>query len=214
MGKPFDRGLTTSMEDTTRDLMEAFGANIGYTQSDEITLIWGNPFPIRGDDSTLIFSGKLQKLCSNLASYCTLSFFTRIVEYHSEALEEKPTFDCRLWQVPSMEVALSNIDWRRRDAIKNSISMAATCYFSHNSLLGVGSKKRKQMLADKGIIWEEYPGYFKEGTLLLKQEIKSELSEEEKERIPEPFREVADTLTRKVYRSISFKELIETLSVV
>lgn len=38
--KPYDKILSVSMENTTKDLVEEFGAVTGYTQSDEITLIF------------------------------------------------------------------------------------------------------------------------------------------------------------------------------
>jgi len=38
--KPFDKKFRNIMDGVTRFLMEEFGAVVGYTQSDEISLAW------------------------------------------------------------------------------------------------------------------------------------------------------------------------------
>jgi len=47
MRKPFDKILSKTMKKTTEDLVEKFGAVTGYTQSDEITLIFAPQFSIK-----------------------------------------------------------------------------------------------------------------------------------------------------------------------
>lgn len=42
--KPFDKVLSQSMVETTKDLVKHFGASIGYTQSDEISLVFPASF--------------------------------------------------------------------------------------------------------------------------------------------------------------------------
>jgi hypothetical protein len=37
-------------------------------------------------------------------------------------------------------------DWREKDAVKNSITMAASAYFSHKQLQGVNGLAKKEML--------------------------------------------------------------------
>jgi len=47
MKKPFDKVLSNTMEETTKDLVEKFGAVTGYTQSDEISLVFVPQFKER-----------------------------------------------------------------------------------------------------------------------------------------------------------------------
>lgn len=69
-GKPFDKTLSGAMVGTTVFLVENTHANIGYTQSDEITLIYSS-----GEKANEhIFGGKVSKINSILASMATAKF--------------------------------------------------------------------------------------------------------------------------------------------
>jgi tRNA(His) 5'-end guanylyltransferase len=62
--------------------------------------------------------------------------------------------------------------WRQQDATRNSISMAASEYFSHKSLEGVSSNdKQERLFQEKGINWNDYPVKFKRGTVIKKEEV-------------------------------------------
>jgi len=122
--RPYDPRLSNLMVDTTKYLIEETQAKIGYTQSDEISLFWYEP-DIR---SQTYFDGRIQKLCSVLAATASAKF-TKELPYR---IPEKDSvivrFDCRVWQVPSLEEVIMNFVWREDDATKNSISMAAEHY--------------------------------------------------------------------------------------
>lgn len=70
LNRPFDAGLTNLMIETTKFLVQETNAVVGYTQSDEITLI------LYSDDrKSLIYNdGKKQKILSKLTGKC-VSFF-------------------------------------------------------------------------------------------------------------------------------------------
>ena len=70
MERPFDTRITQAMIDTTKYLIEETHARIGYTQSDEISLVWMQD----RYDSELIFGGKIQKMVSVLASMTAARF--------------------------------------------------------------------------------------------------------------------------------------------
>ena len=70
LNRPFDENLNNLMIDTTKFLVEETNAVIGYTQSDEITLI------LYSDDkkSSLYNDGKKQKILSKLTAKCVNHF--------------------------------------------------------------------------------------------------------------------------------------------
>jgi len=52
--------------------------------------------------------------------------------------------------------------------MKNSVSSAARAEFSHKVLLGKKTSDKLDMLADRGINWEDYPGGCQRGRVVLK----------------------------------------------
>lgn len=140
--KPFDPMLTYAMDQTTRMLVQDTHAAIGYTQSDEITLIW----PDVEGDSGRFFDGRVQKLASVLAAQATVEFVFGMLEYAAlnQRLREgsktqvyKPHFDCRVWSVPDRDEATNTLLWRAQDAKKNAVSSFARQYISHRKMQGL-----------------------------------------------------------------------------
>lgn len=182
--KPFDEQLVHSMIQTTSSLVDEFKADVGYTQSDEITLAWINA---DDDETKLMFGGKFQKLCSLLAAYGSVVFNKTIENFKDDGTAA--SFDCRVWQVPNLKVAADNFLWREMDATKNSVSMAASHYFSPKQLLGKSTNERKDMLfLERGVRWEEYPTSYKKGTYVAKRKVEKFLTEQELAMIKPEFR--------------------------
>lgn len=159
--RPFDERLTSLMRNLTIKLVEFSNAKIGYTQSDEITLVLYSS----DHKSQLIFDGKIQKITSILASFATATFN----DYLRLGLipEKKRTvalFDCRVFSVPNQQEAVNCLIWRENDATRNSISMAAQSVYSHSELHGKACDEMQEMLFQKGINWNDYPSWFKRGT--------------------------------------------------
>ena len=92
--KPFDEVLIKSMQETMKYLCEHIqGCVLGYTQSDEITLILVD---YKNLDSCAWFDYEVQKLCSVSASMATLEFnraFVRNVYESIRASFETQEFD-------------------------------------------------------------------------------------------------------------------------
>jgi tRNA(His) guanylyltransferase len=94
----YDERLHTLFDETTQFLVEASDAVIGYTQSDEISLILyngGKP------DSQVFFGGRLSKLTSVLASMATAKFNAFVPSILPEKQDRLACFDCRVWNVPT-----------------------------------------------------------------------------------------------------------------
>lgn len=182
MRRPFDYTMSSCMVNTTKHLVEHTGALMGYTQSDEITLVWHST----SMKSQTWFDGRIAKMTSQLAAQATVDFYRRVQANMPQTyVDRMPTFDARVWQVPTRTEATNCFVWREWDATKNSITMAASEYFSHKQLQGKNSSEKIQMMADKGIRWEEYPEFFKRGTFVQKKTVREKLSREELENLPE-----------------------------
>lgn len=181
MDRPFDARMSRLMVDTTIHLVDSFAALAGFTQSDEISLLWYDPEP----NSELPFAGRLMKLSSVLASSAA-AFFNKEMPYHFPSLRDRlPCFDCRVWNVPDPDIAVLYFIWRERDATKNSISMAAQSMFSHKELQNKHSGDMQEMLFQKGVNWNDYPAFFKRGTFVKRVAYKGKLSPEELATLPE-----------------------------
>lgn len=180
---PFSAPFSLLMVETTRFLVQETNALMGYTQSDEISLVWRVP----SFDSQLMFDGRIQKMVSYLAGLCSAYFNLNAPFYLGEAFMrgKMPQFDCRVWNVPSDAEAANTLLWREKDATKNSISMAAQHHYSHNELMNKSSSEKQEMLFKKGVNWNEYPDYFKRGTFIQKRMVKRKFTPEELEKLPE-----------------------------
>lgn len=161
MQRPYDERMSWMMQETTKYLVEKTGALTGYTQSDEISLIWYS------DDmkSDIFFCGKKQKMVSTLAAMASAKFTALAIEYFPERCEKNlPTFDARVFQVPNTMEGMNCFLWRVQDAVKNSVTMAASTFYSHKELMYKNGADKMEMLFEKGVNWNDYPKFFKEGS--------------------------------------------------
>lgn len=164
LARPYDARLSRAFIDSMNFLMEQTDAKLGYTQSDEISLIY---FPTASYQTNL-FGSRLQKLTSVLASLTTARFNAYVQEHLPEKKSTYALFDARVWSVPTLRDAAEVVVWRQEDAIKNAISMAASAHYSAKQLHKKSSKDKIQMLADKNVVWADYPDFFKSGTFARK----------------------------------------------
>lgn len=181
MDRPFDARMTAAMVETTKHLVHETHARIGYTQSDEISLVWLSDSP----ESDVVFSGKLQKMTSVLASMAAAKF-ARVCPPGYE--DRMPHFDCRVFQLPSKEEAANAFLWRAMDARKNAISMVAQGKFSHRKLHGKGQGDMLAMLAEIGVDFEAFPASFRRGSFVRRFTVERMLTDEELSHIPEKHR--------------------------
>lgn len=173
--RPYDPMLTQLMTETTINLVKETNALMGYTQSDEISLL----FYAKDFKGEIFFNGRRDKMVSNLASIATYYFNLRCSQMHWDKAGVPAFFDCRVFNTPSKMESYNYFLWRERDATKNSISMAAQSVFSPKELHGKNSSDKQEMLFQKGINWNDYPSSFKRGTYVQRvhQEIPFSTSE-------------------------------------
>lgn len=173
--KPFDDILVKVMQDTTLELCERVeGCVMGYTQSDEISLVLCDYHKL---DTEAWFGNNLWKLCSVSASIATSAFnkyFRNASIGVSEKYErriDKANFDSRAFNIPREEVC-NYLIWRQKDAVRNSVQSTAQAHFSHKRLEGVACDKALDMLkAEKGVVWEEYPLHLQRGSCCIKSPV-------------------------------------------
>lgn len=165
LARPFDSRLSKAMVDTMNYLVEKTDARLGYTQSDEITLVYFKTAP----HQQTYFGSRVQKLTSVLASMATAKFNHEMSKNIPEKADVFAFFDCRVWNVPTLQDVADVMIWRQDDAIKNSISMAAHAEFGDKKIFGKNSKEKIDMLKDVGIDWSAYPDFFKSGTYSMKK---------------------------------------------
>lgn len=212
MQRPYDAGFQAAMAATACALVEEFHAVVGYTQSDEITLVWREP---------VLFDGRFQKMTSVLAGYCSARFVQNARLHCPEKDSLTPCFDCRVFQVPDFQTVLDVLAWREDDAARNSVAMAAQSHFSHKQLQGKSRVQMMDMLfLEKGVNWNDYPVYFKRGIYVKRTVVERSLTLAERERIPEPHRPSPDQTFKRgqtvvldvpPVRQMSFEVAVQTL---
>lgn len=178
--RPYDERLSRLMIDTTKYLVKETNANCGYTQSDEITLVWYTD----KIDSSIYFDGRLFKMISDLGSMCSVYFNRQLPKFIPEKGEMMPRFDARVFNVPTLDEAVNAFLWREQDATKNSITMAASEYYSHGTLHGKNGSEKQELLFQKGINWNDYPTFFKRGTYIQRQRVFSKFTTDELNKLP------------------------------
>lgn len=179
--RPFDENLNNLMIDTVKYLVEETNAVVGYTQSDEITLI------LFSDDrkSSIYNDGKKQKILSKLTSKCVNYFNEKRKEYLPDH-NKIANFDCRIYQTPTLHDACVQLLWRENDATKNSISMLAQSLFSHKELQNLnGSELQDKMMIEKNVNWNDLGSKYKRGTYVKRIRTSRAFTAEELRNLPE-----------------------------
>jgi tRNA(His) guanylyltransferase len=208
MRRPFDPRMTAAMVGTTKHLVKETHARIGYTQSDEISLVWHCDNP----ESEPLFGGKVHKLTSVLASLAAASFQYELRQAFDEPdagvlCAALPHFDARVFTLPSRVEAANAFLWRAMDARKNAVSMATRSVYSSKQMFGADQTRMREMLRERGIDFEAYPSAFKWGTWVRRVTYQRVFAADELARIPEKHRPAPDMLvTRSEVREIEMPE--------
>lgn len=177
------------MQDTMKYLCENIeGCVLGYTQSDEITLVLCDYKKLT---SQAWFDNNIQKMCSISASMATLEFNRKFCEYtdsneeelekcskiriaYDKAVLQGALFDSRIFNIPKEEVN-NCLLWRQQDAIRNSIQSVAQANFSHKQLQNKNCSELQEMLfQEKGINWNNILTHLKRGSCCIKKQYEIE----------------------------------------
>ena len=154
---PFDARFRDMMTATTEHLMNCgFRVVYGYTQSDEISLLFH-----QNEDA---FGRKLRKFESILAGEASARF--------SLLLGAMACFDCRLIQLPTIDLVRDYFRWRNEDAHRNALS--AHSYWAlrkegkgindaTQTLNGMSVAEKNELLYQRGINFNDLPNWQKRG---------------------------------------------------
>ncbi len=164
---PFDEVFRDHMLDTAEHLMIEFNAIYGYTQSDEISLL----FPLKCD----LFHRKLRKLNSVLAGQASAKF--------SQCLGGIACFDCRISELTSVELVVDYLRWRNEDAHRNALN--GHCYWcvrndgknageATRRLMNLTTADKNELLFQNGINFSRLPNWQKRGMGLYWEEFEKE----------------------------------------
>jgi len=180
LSHPFDERMVSLMKETTKYLVKETNAVVGYCQSDEITLI------LYSDNKkvSIYNDGKKQKILSKLTAKC-VNFFN---EKRKEILPEHnkvAVFDCRIYQVPTLQDACNQLLWRELDATKNSIQSLARSLFPSKVVYGLNtSELQDKMMLDKNVNWNDLCNDFKRGSYFKNLKVKKPFTKKELEELP------------------------------
>lgn len=171
--KPFDDDFIRMMNETAKYLCEEIqGCKIGYTQSDEISLLLSD---IGGED--LFFGGRLCKMQSVIASMATAKFNRMMTEYFlkkGKKMEEIPlyNFDCKVWVVPNKDDAFAWFLYRQNDCEKNSRQQFAQTFAEHRDLMKRTAAEQTEFVKENfGKDWDKIENGKKWGRLISKEAI-------------------------------------------
>lgn len=188
--RPFDLTYRQIMVDVSKELARYYQADVYYTQSDEITLVWFNMSYIGRDgfNNVLPFGGRYQKIVSEMAGYCTSLFNVYTFERMPHKRGQIAFFDARAYQPNSDDIALLSLRWRVLDSMKNAVNQCV--YYlepNHKKFNNVNTAKRiEYLISHETFNWSGLDSWLKDGTLMYKTLVQRTVSDSEK--IPEQYR--------------------------
>ena len=162
---PFDIKFRDIMVETVHHLMNCgFTISYGYTQSDEISLLF--------DLNEQAFGRKTRKLISVLAGEASAKF--------SVLLGRIGAFDCRISELPNAGLVADYFRWRQEDAHRNALN--AHCYWrlrqqgqtstqATRQIEGMRIADKNELLFQLGVNFNDLPAWQKRGTGVQWKEI-------------------------------------------
>ena len=160
---PYDVRFRDMMIETTSHLMNCgFNAIYGYTQSDEISLLF--------HPAITTFDRKIRKYNSILAGEASARF--------SLLLQDLACFDCRISELPNVELVVDYFRWRNEDAHRNALN--AHCYWllrkegqsvreATSALNRLSVADKNELLWQRGVNFNDLPLWQRRGTGLYWQ---------------------------------------------
>jgi len=155
---PYDPLFRDLMIETMKHLMNCgFRVIFAYTQSDEISLLL--------HPADQVFQRKLRKYNSILAGEASAKF--------SMLLGDMACFDCRISQLPNVDLVADYFRWRSEDAHRNALN--SYCYWAlreegkspqaaSETLLRVSFSEKNELLFQREINFNNLPNWQKRGS--------------------------------------------------
>ncbi len=162
---PFDKRFRDIMVDITKELMsDGFSIIYGYTESDEISLLFKR--------SEYKFNRKTRKFNSILAGIASAKF--------AILTGEMGVFDCRISELPTNEDVVNYFRWRAEDSLRNALN--SHCYWllrkqgystgmATNLLMHKSKEFKNELLFQNGVNFNDVPAWQKRGIGVYYKEV-------------------------------------------
>lgn len=192
--RPFDSIMAESMQRTMKYMCENIsGCVLGYTQSDEITLLL---IDYKKKNQGAWFGYVKRKVETIAASMATMAFNEAFSDVITEKISEdimkaqndeeaenvkdyyfkyvkkcgRAMFDARAFNIPEFEV-VNEFIWRQQDCTRNSIQSVGHANFSDKKMHKKNMSQIQDMLMlKKGINWNDFPTFLKRGSCCIKED--------------------------------------------
>lgn len=164
--KPFDERITCAMDCAASITGDEFGADAVYVQSDEISFLFAPHYQRNADIlREHMFSGRVQKLSSLIASSCSVLFNKYVKDDKKIGI-----FDARAMILNSNHEAANAIYWRALDARRNAVSGFYRYQFGHKKMQ---NKSEMEMLKENETTadWQSLSDFLKYGRLFVKDDL-------------------------------------------
>ena len=175
LDKLYDINLSKAMVFATASAVKEFSARAGYTQSDEITLVFEQPITENGQ--THLYSGRVQKLVSLTASYVSIKFNFYLKKFIEKFVFDNPEqkiynnrtlnkiirnsayFDGRILSFTreNRYELLNHLLWRTQDCYRNCIQKYAYFLYGPQKVLNMNCKDMIKLIEEKNIKWDNVP---------------------------------------------------------
>lgn len=189
MEKPFSPQMANLMRIVCTNLLaEIQGAEIAYTQSDEISIFLRDYTRF---ESEAWFDNNIQKIVSVAASVATGVFNGNYEQVFGQKAQQYGFFDARVFNLPKEDV-INYFIWRQQDATRNSVQGLGQEHLSHKKMQGLNNKEVQEELSKLSppIIWDDQPEVFKYGQTFFRTAVS----------MPSPlFKENRDFLNEFIY---------------
>ena len=169
--KPFDYNFKSAIVKAVKKLMFEAGAILGYTESDEISLLF--------DKTSGFFDRRIEKINSILPSMMTA--FCMQQEFFKGFI---PIFDCRILAAQTKKEVFNIFKWRQRDSLRNCLNSYAYWHLrfsgkterqAENILKDMkGDIKRELLLKEFNINFNGIKDWEKNGTFVLWEKYEKE----------------------------------------
>lgn len=155
--KPFDPRFHKLMLETSEALLREFNADYAYTESDEISILLPKNWSF--------FDREIEKVISISASLAGATF--------SVAFGKPVQFDSRIWISGSLERVVDYFCWRQSDATRCALNGWAYWKLREEGLSarevtqelkGLKGSQKQELLFQKGINFNDLPGWQKRGS--------------------------------------------------
>lgn len=179
--RPFDDVFSECMIYTTKELCAQIpGVAMGYTQSDEISLVINDVTEEK--NINCFFEGNVEKMVSLSASIATIAFNKKYIEIVSGLADGDPMkkiyeknlwaaqFDSRVFCLPNVTEVHNYVLWRQNDATRNSVQMVAHANYKQKQIQSKNTDEMKaMMIREKNIDWDAFPAKYKRGCMVVKE---------------------------------------------